>query len=393
MKNSYAVKTGILFSALLAFTSVSCDNMDYRMEYHEDGKPRRVILPANEVRDGWYFAAGDQVIIEGTVNGDAYVAGGIVEVNGTINGDLLVAGGQVTVSGKVSDDIRAGGGSLRFDGKVGKNITAAGGSITFGKAAETGGNILAAGGSIQLGGKIEGSARIAAGDFSVSGNVGKDVDFVGENFSVLEGARINGNLNVRMEDTSLAEVAAGTVRGSVNFAEAEWRPHRKILGFQPAHFWFKIFWALSLLATGLVCVLVFPKQFSGVGTNIFYSPGKSFVWGVVTLIGLPVVAILLCLTVIGIPLALFTGVAFLWLAYLSQLGFGVVLGQSAFGGFHLDQSGWWGLFWKFAVGLLIVQILTFVPYLRTLVIVAGLLFGVGAIVMVLKEELQRFRRV
>jgi hypothetical protein len=385
MKNSPAVKTSILLPLILAIAGASCDNMDHRKE-----KPMRVILPAGEVRDGWYFAAGDQVVIEGTVNGDAYVAGGIVEVNGTINGDLLVAGGQVTVGGKVSDDIRAAGGSLRFDGKVGKNIAAAGGSITFGKTAETGGNVLAAGGSIQFGGKVAGNAKIAAGDFSVTGNVGKDVDFAGENLSILEGARINGNLNVRMRDTTLAEIAAGTVRGSVNFAEAEWRPHRRILGFRPFHFWFKIFWMFSLLAAGLVAILVFPRQFNKVGANILESPGMSLLWGIVALIGVPIAVVILCLTVIGIPLALWAGAIFLWLAYLSQLSFGVVLGQRMF---RLKQSGWWGMFWKFAVGLLIVQVLTFVPYLRTLVIVVGLVFGLGAIAMVIKEEVQGVRRV
>ncbi len=89
-----------------------------------------VILPASEVHEGWYFAAGDKVIIEGTVNGDVYAAAGAVEVSGTINGDLLVAGGDVTVSGTISDDIRAAGGSVRIDGKVGKNVTAAGGNVS-----------------------------------------------------------------------------------------------------------------------------------------------------------------------------------------------------------------------------------------------------------------------
>ena len=58
---------------------------------------RKVILPVGEVHEGWYFAAGDEVLLEGTVNGDVYAAGGMVEIDGTINGDLIVAGGQVNV--------------------------------------------------------------------------------------------------------------------------------------------------------------------------------------------------------------------------------------------------------------------------------------------------------
>ena len=59
---------------LLIVSSVclmSCGN-----DRHEQ---RRVLLPAGEVHEGWYFAAGERVVIQGTVNGDAYVAGGNVQ--------------------------------------------------------------------------------------------------------------------------------------------------------------------------------------------------------------------------------------------------------------------------------------------------------------------------
>jgi len=60
---------------------------------------RRVVLPANEIHEGWFFAAGSEVVIDGTVNGDLYAAAGIVEINGTVKGDVLAAGGQVVING------------------------------------------------------------------------------------------------------------------------------------------------------------------------------------------------------------------------------------------------------------------------------------------------------
>ncbi len=104
-----------------------------------NGVVKRVVLPADEVHEGWYFASGDQVIIQGTVNGDVYVAGGMVQVDGIVNGDLLAAGGAVVINGRVSDDVRAAGGNVECNGSVGKNVTVAGGNVRLSRGAEVGG--------------------------------------------------------------------------------------------------------------------------------------------------------------------------------------------------------------------------------------------------------------
>jgi len=370
-------RTRLFLVTVLPLAFLSCNDTDY----HRGEMQRRVILPANEVHEGWYFGAGDQVIIEGTVNGDAYVAGGVVEISGTINGDLLVVGGQVTVSGKVTDDVRAGGGSVRFDGKVGKSITAAGGTITVGKSAEIGGYALLAGGAIQLGGKIMRSARVAAGEFSISGSVDKNVEFMGGELYVLEGAKIGGDLNALVRDTTCVEIASGTVLGRTELGMTERKPTR-------GTFWFKAFLFFSLLATGLVAILVFPKQFNGVGRNILDAPGKSILWGIVIVVAAPVMIVLLCITVVGIPLAGWASAVLLWFSYLSQLTLGIAVGQRFFG---LKVEGRWSMFWKFAVGLMIVYVLMFVPYLWQLLMVISLLFGIGAIAMVVRDQVQKVR--
>ena len=384
MKTIRAISPKALLSMFLAVVLISCRGGDYS----EERKVKRVFLAANEVHEGWYFAAGDQVVIEGTVNGDAYVAGGVVEVNGTINGDLLVAGGQITIDGNVSDDIRAAGGSLRFNGKVGKNISSAGGAIVTGKSAAIGGSVLAACGTFQAGGTIAREAKVAAGDMSVSGTINGNVDFGGDNFSLLPGAKIGGNLHALVREKEHVEITEGKVLGKVDIVERGMRPHRHILGFRPWFFWSKILWAFSLLLTGLVLIFVFPKQLVEIGTTINQHPGKSFLWGVVGLILIPIASVILLVTIIGIPLGLLLMTMFLWIAYLTQLSLGVFLGHRLFG---IEGKTRWNVFWVFAVGLLIVQALTFVPYVRPLVFLAGLIFGFGAILLLLKSEFQLHR--
>ena len=108
MKIQHVSFCRMLVFLLFGLVAVSCNGW----EHQQDRKTKRVSLGANEVHNGWYFGAGDEVVIEGTVNGDAYVAGGYVEIDGTINGDLLVAGGMVTINGKVTDHVRGAGGTI-----------------------------------------------------------------------------------------------------------------------------------------------------------------------------------------------------------------------------------------------------------------------------------------
>jgi hypothetical protein len=124
------------------------------------------------------------------------------------------------------------------------------------------------------------------------------------------------------------------------------------------------------------------------GTTIASRPGESALWGVLTFLLIPVIVLLLMMTLVGIPLALFVLFIYLWLLYLTQLGLGVVLAHWLMG---LDGRSGWSLFWAVVVGVLAVQILTFIPYVRYLVTVLGIVFGLGALCLVLVREVQHNR--
>ena len=371
----------VLFS-FLVFALVACDGCQSQKEK----RTRRVILSANEVHEGWYFAAGDEVIIEGTVNGDAYVAGGVVEVNGTINGDLLVGGGQVIIAGTVTDHVRAVGGTVRLSGKVGKDVSVAAGTVTFLRTSAVEGNILAGCGTLEATGTVGKQARIGCNDADLGGSIRGDVNFAGEYLTVRQVATIGGNVIARMRDKERVQIADGTVHGHVDVSLAEMQP--RILGYSPLHFWFKIIWAVGLLLMGLLLVFLFPRFIKGIGSMITQHPGESLLWGFLGLIVIPILFVLLLATVIGIPIALLLLTLFLWILYLSQLSLGVVLGNHLFA--FEEQEGW-NLFWKLAVGVIIIQALTFIPYVRFFVNLAGIIFGLGAILLMMKAGLKAYR--
>ena len=375
---------GVLLMLTAALVLAGCARENERKGVARE----KVILPAGQVHEGWYFAAGSEVIVAGTVKGDAYVAGGMVQIDGTVEGDLLVAGGSVVVNGKVLEDVRATGGTIEFNGSVGKNVTAGGGTVRVGKSGNIGGGLLAGAGTVIVSGNVAHEVRVGSGEMTVTGTIGGDCDFGGDNLTVMEGSRVAGNLHAWVGDTSKVQIAPGTVVGTTKISleteEAMKAPTGPTFGV-----FGNILWILSILATALVMTLLFPGVVNGVSTTILKKPGMSILWGVLAFIVSPIVALLLLITIIGIPLGLLLLTIYLWLLYLTQLTFGILLGQVVFksGG----KTGW-QLYWPLAVALIAVELVALIPYVGFLVRLFAILFGMGALLIVLRDLWKKPKR-
>ena len=378
------LRARVLLVLLLPLLAFSC-----REGGMHTGGRARVVLPAGEVHQGWYFAGGDNVHIDGTINGDAFVAGGIVEINGTINGELFVAGGQVSVSGTVRDRIIAAGGAIRLAGKTEKSGFAGGGTVVLARSALVGENLLGAGGNLIIDGTVGGDARLAGGQVDLGGEVKGNLDDASEHFRTENGAIIGGNLSVFTKDSTNVDIAQGTTKGTytLKIQKEEVRPH--ILGLSPWRIVFKLLFMLSLFVCALVLSFMFPKQITSIGTTMLERPGKSVLVGIATLIFAPIAAVVLFITVIGVPLGILLIGYYFWLMYLSQLSLGVALG---FRLMSSDGKQGWALFGTVAVGMIIVDVVTFIPFVNVIVILAGLVLGVGALAIITREQYLSLRK-
>lgn len=345
---------------------------------------RTILLPAGETHEGWYFVAAERVIINGTVNGDAYIAAGQVEVHGTINGDLLVAGGDVEIGGTVTDDVRVAGGNVRMNGAVGKNVSAVGGNIAVSPAASIAGGLLVASGSLIEGGTVLNNLRAAVGQVEVTGSVGKNVDVVGGQLTVARGANVGGDLTAMLSAKDRSEIAEGAVKGAINVKQKEEDPTR-VIGIRPKTFWFKVFWVGSLLLTGLVLYLLSRRSFTEYGTIAMTRLGWSLLWGLGLVVVTPIAVILLCATIIGIPLGLTLLALYLFVLYLSQLSIGIAAGVRQVGP---NMSSGWILYFAFVVGTIIFQGLSLIPIVGVILEIVVLFVGSGAIAILIKGRLK-----
>ena len=348
----------------------------------------KIVISKDEVLDGPYLNAGDNVTISGTINGDAYIAGGVVTIDGVINGDLIVAGGVVTIKGKVTDDIRAGGGMVTIDGKVGKNVTAVGGTITFGSDADIDGDVVVGGGRFAHLGNIDGKALIYSGDVTLAGRVGGDVKTAAENVTVSKTAILDGNLDYTSDkeaSVSAQAKVAGTVQRTAAGKILTQVGPRVQRGFFRARFGVNFLSYLSLLLLGLILLKVAPRQVTAVSKLIGEQPWQSVGLGFLALVLTPFVIVVLMITVVGLPLAVIAGGVYAVMIGTSSLFTGLFIGQKVFDLANFKENRYAML----AVGLLLLQLILALPVVGGFVRFLSVLAAMGASATLGREVLRK----
>lgn len=360
--------------------------------FAKNQKGKGAILSRGEVVARDYFAAGNKVTISGVVDGDGYVAGGSVVMDGMVRGDLLVAGGTVTISGEVGQDIRAFGGTVNINGRVGRNISVIGGTVQIGKDAVIGGSIVGAFGQVQYLGQSLGDMNLVGGTVDIDGRTEGNVYLRGDSISFGDNTQVMGNLIY--ESKHEAELG----EGAHIFGTTTYRPINKFaMGGDQSwgkakESWnnlqkgFSVIGFLVALFIGFVMLRVFPRRMAHMKEIMVASPLKSLLIGLLFMMITPFTILLLCLTVIGIPLA------FIWLfglvivIYFAKIVVGYWLGSVLFKKLNLRERRGWALF----AGLAIYFIVRNLPYIGWLFSLLTLFAGLGIII---REKIYLYRRI
>lgn len=258
--------------------------------------PSASSLDLEVVENGPHFIAEEKVTLDKYYDGTVFVAGGEVVVSGAIEGDLVVAGGSVRITGEVSQDVYAAGGTVLIAGRVDGNVVAAGGELELAPSSEIGGSAIIAGESVQALGSILGKLHLAGRSVDLDGFVGQSAWIEGEEIRGQDRIAISGEQNVNehpREERPVKQVSAGDVVGRV------------IFGFLWRSAFFLFFWWLV-------------KPLIQRGARIVSEEGgQALLNGIAAMVLIPVAALVLLITVIGLPMA---GVLFLLLLTFACTG-------------------------------------------------------------------------
>ena len=324
----------------------------------------------NKAIDGSVYSTGEQIQIAGLVNGDVYCAGETVKISGVVKGDVLCAANQLEVSGTVEGDIRAAANELKLTGTVGRSVTLAGSNVLIEKSAKIGQDATLAGALVELRGSVGRDLVAGSGETQLYGTVGRNVMANGQTIALKDKAKVAGNIRYE-SNNSITIGDNATVAGDVHR-----KPADKSQGFNAGYM---LMAALAMLFFAVVLVLLWPQLVHATNEIAVRNLGKTMLVGALAPFATILAIIILSVSIIGIPVAIFVLLASMLIALLSG-----PVAAYYFGSMILSKSK--NPVAIMLVGATVLLIAYAIPVVGGIALVAAFLIGSGAILLKLKRS-------
>ncbi|HED23777.1 MAG TPA: hypothetical protein ENN91_01470 [Firmicutes bacterium] len=256
------------------------------------------------------------------------MAGNTISIAGPIGQDYYGAANTSTVTGSVGRHIRASMSNLIVDAPVGGDMTLFVGDLSLGPRADVSGSIT----------------------------------YTSEKEAVVDSTAIIGGSVKRLDPP--AETGTGSARHS---------------------FWSFIRPVLSMLLAALILVLLFPVVTGGSAVKIKEKPWPSIGIGALIVFVAPLVALILMLTVFGLPVGIITILLYIALIYLVRVVSGYFLAMIVFERFGKRLHP----LWIALIGVFVLSLLIKIPYVGWIINLASVLFAAGAFILYLAGKKEK----
>ena len=336
-----------------------------------------VTIGKEEVIDGDLYVAGNTIIVDGTVNGDLWACGRVITINGVVTGSVMGASETITITGDIRHALRAVGKTLNINGNVDGDALVAGSDILVGSTARIMGTLLFGSGTANIDGLVGSDIIGGSGEVTIAGEVKGDVKLGADKLTLSPTANIQGNLTYTSDEKAKIHPDAQIV-GDITYKFPEVK-EKKSPFILFSGIGFKVIGFLMAFVTGLVLILLVPERMRSIAEYIRRKPGPSVGWGVIILIVTPIVSIIVCVTVIGLPVGLIALTLYGIAIYLCQIVVGLFIGRLIIG-FIRKVDSRAIMIGALVLGLVILKSLMLIPFLGFFIGLATVLFGLGAMV-------------
>lgn len=348
----------------------------------ETRKGESVGVGADETIKGDIFLFGERVRVDGNVDGDVFLFGHDSTVSGHVKGDVIAFAQVLQINGQVDGNIRAFTNTLTIRGTVAKNVLTFDEVVNLESAGKIGGSLTLFVESLNLDGSLGRDLMMFGKHLTLSGKVDGSVRMKGDLLTINSSAQVGGP--IRYDGHKEAEVSQQAKLASpIEFHKLEAKPK-----YMEGHYYvWRLIWTAAFVLFGVVLFLVLPK-FTGEAIAAAEQYGASIGLGVLIFFGVPIAAIIACVTIVGIPVGvLAVGLWFLMLCS-AEIVVGTVVGNLILGKAH-DTSG---LIGRMALGFVLVRLVyTGVEQMHVIGLLAALgiwMWGMGAISLTIYRRLQ-----
>lgn len=312
---------------------------------------------SEKIVEGTSLYTGNKLSIKEEIRGNMFVSGNDIEIDSKVDGNLFVAGNNIKINGNIEGTIFAAGNNINLGGK--------------GRDAFLAGNIIVLNKEINIERDLFASCKF----IDLSGIVGRDMVASYEEIDIQNDFKILGDLNY--ESPKEIKELEEKVSGKSDFKAIETPSALSV-------FKSTVLSILGILIVYLVGILIKRKIWINKAKLMKNNPLKSFIIGILTLIILPILAILFIITVIGIPIGFISLSLYVISIYVSQIIVGCAIGDYIFKG----KEKYLGIL-SILSGIIIIKLLALIPFVGKVIGFMIICLGMGSIILsIYKKRIQ-----
>ena len=332
-----------------------------------------VTVAKSETIDDTLIIAGETVVVEGVITGDLVVAARSIDISGTVEGNVLTFGELVTISGKVGGFALGAASSYDLRGAiVAGDLWAAGDKVAIDSDARIGRNATVAGENVSVEGHVIKDLFAFAETVELSGVLGEDMEVFADSVKLLGDAQVGGNVRFRSgSEEKLFRAEGVQIEGEVEFLDLSEEFQNKNRYARIEFYLWQLAHLIGAFLVGVTFLWLVPGYRSasiGAGIEALKTAGVGFLF----MISVPIAALLIAITLVGIPLSFISVVVWLVCLYLAKIVVGVVIGRMV-----LSQSD--SFVWTLLVGLIIVTVAINLPFIGGIINLMLTIIGLGLV--------------
>lgn len=327
------------------------------------------------------FLGGNNIKVDGTVEGDLITGSRTLIQTGKVLGSVISVGQNLDFLGEVEGSVRSLAQNTNISGRVKRNVMNFGADLNIRHTGRVEGDVVALGNELTVDGEIGRGLRAAVGTVVISGTINGGASIKAHSITLMPTARIIGDFKYKSEKQAKIESGA-QITGETEWVKIKPDEKKKKGFFNTTNVVIKSLLVLACIVTGVFLILISRRYVQTAQKHVFDSFLKSLGLGLILVICIPVAVVALLITLIGIPLGLIALFAYLVLFYISKILVGIALGHKILTGFAKDKEAPLG--WSLIIGVIILTILTNIPYIGWLIYILVVLTGFGAAILARK---------
>jgi hypothetical protein len=344
--------------------------------------------PSDQIDDSGEitFVSEEEVAINEEKSSDVFAAGGSVVVTKTIHGDLFAGGNNISVEiadGEIDGSLRLAGNEITINAVVKRNALIFGNSVHIGPDAVITGDTHIYASRIVVDGTLAGPATLAGEQVIIHGQLADKSTITAGALGLGADSVIRANTDVYSPSHVTAEPGATGTENITIHQEEQLNTGAAKAAVEEISDW--LVETFFFLLIGILLILIWPRMFERVVHAMQQAPGATWAKGALVFFVTPFAIILLCITLIGIPLAIAGLFAYGLALILGHLFTGMYVGYQLVNEKRFLHKTKQDLAY-FVVGFFILSLASGVPYVGWLVSLLAAIWGVGGLVHALKRK-------